>query len=100
MGQTDRSQRGEGWGDWTSLAKEHTFIYAKPMDTDNNIMKAGGGGAGCRRAKEGTMGDISNSVNNKILKRNLEVGSCWFISSRMSKLGFCNFLSLSLITTK
>ena len=55
--------RGEGSeGDWKRLAKEHICIYAKPMDTDNNILKAGGGGlggGGQRRGQWGTLVIVS-----------------------------------------
>ena len=55
--------RGEGSeGDWKRLAKEHICIYAKPMDTDNDAVKAGAGAAACGGGK---MGGICNSVNNK-----------------------------------
>ena len=64
MEQTDRSQRGGVDGGWKKLAKERTCMYAKPLDTDNNVVKAGGLEAGWRRAKRG-MGHVCNSVNNK-----------------------------------
>ena len=35
---------GGGGGNWKRLAKEHTCIYAQPMDTDKNVVKAGDGG--------------------------------------------------------
>ena len=35
--------RGEGSeGDWKRLAKEHICVYARPMDTDNKVVKAVG----------------------------------------------------------
>ena len=40
MEQSDISQRGGWWKDWKKLVKEHICIYAKPMDTDNNVVKA------------------------------------------------------------
>ena len=45
MEQTDRS-RGWGWGNWNRLAKEHIWIYAYSMDTDNNVVKVVGVGRG------------------------------------------------------
>ena len=35
-----------GGGDQKGLAKNHICIYVKPMDTDSNVVKARGGGAG------------------------------------------------------
>ena len=42
------------------LAKEHT---AKPMDTDNNVPKAGGLDGGRQRGVRAGNGDICYSVN-------------------------------------
>ena len=47
MEQIDRSGGGGGrGGDWKRLAKEHICTYAKPMDTDSNVVKAGDRGRG------------------------------------------------------
>ena len=55
-----------GWEDWKRLAKEHIRVYAKPMDTDYNVVKAGVGGR--QRlggtGKEGKWRASINSVNN------------------------------------
>ena len=54
MEQTDRSQRVAWWGSWKRLAEEHICIYARPINTDNNVVKACGvGGTGWRKAKAG-----------------------------------------------
>ena len=56
MEQTYRSQKGEEcWGDWRRLSEEHMCLYARPIDTDNNMVKARvyGRGAGWKGAKEG-----------------------------------------------
>ena len=63
-----RGEKGEG--DWKRLAKEHICIYAKAMNTDNNVVDVrglGGEQAGpwwMGKKGEG-MVDICNSVNNK-----------------------------------
>lgn len=44
-------RRNGGWGDWKRLAKEHIYIYAEPMDTDNDVVEAGVWGAGWRETK-------------------------------------------------
>ena len=33
---------GRVWGDWKRLAKQHICMYAKPMDTDDKVVKAQG----------------------------------------------------------
>ena len=58
--------RGEGSeGDWKRLAKEHICIYAKPMDTDNNVAKTRGGSDWGRGARREATEDIYNSVNDR-----------------------------------
>lgn len=44
-------RRKRGWGYWKRLAKEHIYIYAEPMNTDNNVVEAGVRGAGWRETK-------------------------------------------------
>ena len=73
MEQIDNFKKRGVAGNWKRLAKEHTCIYAQPMDTDKNVVKAGDGGqVGGRgwveKAKAGRRRDIFNSVNNKKTK--------------------------------
>ena len=70
MEQSDISQRGGWWKDWKKLVKEHICIYAKPMDTDNNVVKAEVGNRDLVEVeKGGKMLDICYSVNNKYFKK-------------------------------
>lgn len=46
------------------LTKEHTCIYASPVDTDNNGEDWGEAGAGWKGAKEVKVGEVYNTVNN------------------------------------
>ena len=39
---TDLRGQVGGGGDWKRLAKEHICVYARPMDTDNKVVKAVG----------------------------------------------------------
>lgn len=49
------------------LTKDHTCIYAQPMDTDHSIKKAGvEQGLGGRGLKGKKMRDIYNTVNDQI----------------------------------
>ena len=69
-GQTDRTQGGGGKGDWKRLARGHTCVYAWPMGTDNNVVKAQGGEVGQR----GEMGEkwmasiIGSTIKKYIFK--------------------------------
>lgn len=51
----------------TGRITQRTYMHVYiAMDTDNNVVKASGGGRGLgERGRGGEMGEICNSVNNK-----------------------------------
>ena len=55
---------GDHREDWKRLAKEDICIYAKPMDTNNDVVKGGGWGLDGEE-KCSKMGNICNSLENK-----------------------------------
>ena len=67
---------------FTLVLKCWTFIklYAQPMDTNNSVVKAkGGGSVGWVQGGKGAgeMGDICNSVNNKKKNFRLKLKTCY-----------------------
>ena len=62
MDQTNRSQR-RGGGDQKRSAKGHRCIYAKPMDTDNSVVKPGWGTGGGRI--KGEMGNLCKQCQHR-----------------------------------
>lgn len=50
--QTDKVSEGLAGGGGLRLAREHTCVYVKPMDSDNDVTKVGTGGLGRGLASE------------------------------------------------
>lgn len=69
MKQTDRSHREDQKEGWKRLIKELTGICAQPMDTDNKRKEVGKSWRRVERHKGEKMGDIYNTINNKIERK-------------------------------